>query len=113
MLRTGRDEFGDVGSGEVRSATGHDATDRPWPADGVVTLEDVAAVAADPRPGHVPGARSMPTADNLAPDGRFLSSDALADRYRGHADPVRGRAGAPGVAAGVGSARARPLRRVR
>jgi thiosulfate/3-mercaptopyruvate sulfurtransferase len=37
----------------------------------------------DARPGHVPGARSAPFADNLvAPGGKLLSADALAARYR-------------------------------
>lgn len=84
------------------------ATVRPWPAGAVASLDDVAAVAegasgavlldarateryrgdtvsVDPRPGHIPGARSMPTATNLGPDGRFLAPDELADRYRPHA----------------------------
>lgn len=83
------------------------ATARPWPADRIVTLDDVAAIAAgrsdavlldarsaerhrgevvavDPRPGHIPGARSAPTSDNLGPDGRFLPAAVLAERYAGH-----------------------------
>ena len=36
----------------------------------------------DPRAGHIPGATSAPWADNLGPDGRFLSPDALRARYR-------------------------------
>lgn len=35
----------------------------------------------DPRAGHVPGARSAPTAQNLGPDGRFLDADALTARF--------------------------------
>lgn len=35
----------------------------------------------DPRAGHVPGATSAPTAENLGPDGRFLPSDALRERF--------------------------------
>jgi len=35
----------------------------------------------DPRAGHVPGALSAPTAGNLGPDGRFLSTEALAERF--------------------------------
>ena len=31
----------------------------------------------DPRAGHIPGARSAPTAANLGPDGRFLAPDEL------------------------------------
>jgi thiosulfate/3-mercaptopyruvate sulfurtransferase len=36
----------------------------------------------DPRAGHVPGAVSAPTTDNLAPDGRFRSAAELAERFR-------------------------------
>jgi len=37
----------------------------------------------DARPGHVPGARSAPFAENLTgPGGRFLPEEALAARYR-------------------------------
>ncbi|OUE29677.1 3-mercaptopyruvate sulfurtransferase [Clavibacter michiganensis] len=35
----------------------------------------------DPRAGHVPGAVSAPTAENLALDGAFLPADALRARY--------------------------------
>ncbi|MBE2315918.1 sulfurtransferase [Solirubrobacter sp. CPCC 204708] len=35
----------------------------------------------DPRAGHIPGARSAPTTENLAPDGRFLAPDALRERF--------------------------------
>jgi thiosulfate/3-mercaptopyruvate sulfurtransferase len=35
----------------------------------------------DPRPGHIPGARSAPWSDNLGPDGRFLPPDVLRHRY--------------------------------
>ena len=37
----------------------------------------------DPVAGHIPTARNAPTADNLAPDGRFLAPDALAARFAG------------------------------
>lgn len=37
----------------------------------------------DPRPGHIPGAVSAPTADNLGTDGRMLPADALAQRFEG------------------------------
>ena len=36
----------------------------------------------DPRAGHIPGAVSAPTTDNLAPDGRFRSREELAARFR-------------------------------
>lgn len=35
----------------------------------------------DPVAGHVPGARSLPTGDNLAPDGRFLPAETLRARF--------------------------------
>lgn len=35
----------------------------------------------DPRAGHVPGAVSAPTTDNLAGDGTFLDEDALRARF--------------------------------
>jgi thiosulfate/3-mercaptopyruvate sulfurtransferase len=35
----------------------------------------------DPKAGHIPGARSAPTTANLAPDGRFLTAEALRARY--------------------------------
>jgi thiosulfate/3-mercaptopyruvate sulfurtransferase len=48
----------------------------------------------DPRAGHVPGAVSAPTADNVDADGRFLPADALAARFA-----------ALGVVAGAAAAR--------
>jgi len=36
----------------------------------------------DAYPGHIPTAVSAPTDGNLAADGRFLSADELAERYR-------------------------------
>ncbi len=48
----------------------------------------------DPRAGHIPGARSAPTVENLAPDGRFLDPAELRARFR--AIGVR-----PGVPVGV------------
>lgn len=35
----------------------------------------------DPRAGHIPGARSAPTGDNLAPDGRFRPVEELRVRF--------------------------------
>lgn len=35
----------------------------------------------DPRAGHIPGALSMPSADNLGPDGRFLPVEQLRDLF--------------------------------
>ena len=35
----------------------------------------------DPRAGHIPGARNVPCRDNVDDAGRFLSADALRDRF--------------------------------
>jgi thiosulfate/3-mercaptopyruvate sulfurtransferase len=35
----------------------------------------------DPRAGHVPGAVSVPTTENLGPDGRFRAADELGARF--------------------------------
>lgn len=35
----------------------------------------------DPRAGHIPGALSAPTADNLGPDGRFRTAEELRARF--------------------------------
>ncbi|MCE0762434.1 sulfurtransferase [Pseudonocardia kujensis] len=37
----------------------------------------------DPRAGHVPGAVSAPTGDNLGPDGRFRPTTELRERFAG------------------------------
>ncbi|MFE6867663.1 sulfurtransferase [Kitasatospora sp. NPDC057692] len=36
----------------------------------------------DPRAGHIPGARSAPTTENVGPDGRFRPAAELAARFR-------------------------------
>ncbi|MFC7406543.1 sulfurtransferase [Georgenia alba] len=38
----------------------------------------------DPRAGHVPGARSAPTTDNLDPAGAFRPAEELLDRFAAH-----------------------------
>ncbi|MBN9619716.1 MAG: sulfurtransferase, partial [Actinobacteria bacterium] len=38
--------------------------------------------AIDPRPGHVPGARSAPWAGNLDESGRFRPATQLRERFR-------------------------------
>jgi thiosulfate/3-mercaptopyruvate sulfurtransferase len=39
--------------------------------------------ALDPRPGHIPGARSAPTADNVGEDGSMLPAERLQERFAG------------------------------
>jgi thiosulfate/3-mercaptopyruvate sulfurtransferase len=48
----------------------------------------------DPRPGHIPGARSAPTTEHLRADGRFLEPAALRARFEALG-------AAPGVPIGV------------
>ncbi|NLF05950.1 MAG: sulfurtransferase [Actinomycetales bacterium] len=87
-------EAGDavVGPGDVTLTGGHlptadDDDAAAWPARGV--LLDARAgeryrgetEPVDPRAGHVPGAVSAPTIENLAADGRFLPRDQLAARF--------------------------------
>lgn len=101
----------DGGLAAWTAAGGDLATDdvAPEPGDVVLTgggmpvldLDDVEAFAAegilldaraaerfrgetepvDPRAGHVPGAVSAPTTDNLAPDGTFLPAEELRARF--------------------------------
>jgi thiosulfate/3-mercaptopyruvate sulfurtransferase len=71
----------------------------PWPADRIATADDAADRAnvvvdartrdrylgaenpIDTRFGHVPGAHSLPSRENLGPDGRFLPAGDLRARF--------------------------------
>jgi thiosulfate/3-mercaptopyruvate sulfurtransferase len=71
----------------------------PWPADRLATIDDAAdrsnvvidarqrerflgaADDLDPRAGHVPGARSVPTREHLGPDGRLKPVEQLRERF--------------------------------
>ncbi len=79
-------------------------TARPWPAERLASIEEVAAISAagapspvlidarprerfegepdavDPRAGHLPGALSVPCRENLAADGRLLPVEELRAR---------------------------------
>ncbi|MFP5322319.1 MAG: sulfurtransferase [Acidimicrobiia bacterium] len=91
------------------SPTPRPASPAPWPTAAIASLRDVTAIATgdsgdvlldaraaeryeggglalDPRPGHIPGARSAPITANLGPDGRFLPPAQLRERYQRHVD---------------------------
>lgn len=77
---------------------------KPWPPDQLVEIDEVQSMGfddgtlildarsaaryrgeknpVDEREGHIPGARSAPSSDNLGPDGRFMSPAELAERYQ-------------------------------
>ncbi|WP_345661949.1 sulfurtransferase [Streptomyces venetus] len=52
----------------------------------------------DPRPGHIPGAVSAPTGENLAADGTFLPPEVLRERFE-----KKGAAGATRIGVYCGS----------
>ena len=75
-------------------------TARPWPEGALASADEAAdprnAVIdarqrerylgegpdpVDPRPGHIPGAHSVPAREHLAPDGRLLGRDELRRRF--------------------------------
>ena len=75
-------------------------TARPWPQEALASADDAADPAnavidarqheryvgagpdpVDPRPGHIPGARSLPAREHLGPDGRLLDRDELRERF--------------------------------
>jgi thiosulfate/3-mercaptopyruvate sulfurtransferase len=74
-------------------------TAAPWPTGLIASGDDAADPAnvaidarqrerfegtphpADPRAGHIPGARSVSARDNVGPDGRLLAPEALRDRF--------------------------------
>lgn len=103
----------DGGYGAWRAAGGPVTAERPEVADtdfealpghlDILTAPEAAALArsgvlldarareryaglsepVDPVAGHIPGAVSAPTADNVDANGRFLSSDVLRERFEG------------------------------
>ena len=75
-------------------------TARPWPERALASADDAADRAnavidarpreryagagpdpVDPRPGHVPGARSLPAREHVGPDGRLLDRETLRARF--------------------------------
>lgn len=89
---------GELETAEPQRARGSFAV-RPWPAERLATIDDAASGAGvlidarpadrfrgenetlDARPGHIPGARSVPCRENVGADGRFLTADALRERF--------------------------------
>jgi thiosulfate/3-mercaptopyruvate sulfurtransferase len=73
---------------------------RPWPAERLAGIDDLhregrvlldardrnrftgASEPVDPRPGHIPGARSLPAREMLDASGRLLPDDALRTQLR-------------------------------
>ena len=93
----------DTDFGPGRIPTPATFTTQSWPVDRLVDADTAAAHAAaggalldarplerftgeqsqiDPRPGHIPGARSAPWSALLGADGRLLSIAALRDHFR-------------------------------
>jgi thiosulfate/3-mercaptopyruvate sulfurtransferase len=76
-------------------------TPRPWPAERLAEIDEVATTPdvvidgraaaryggapddLDPRSGHIPGARSLPTREHAGPDGRLQDREALRARFAG------------------------------
>ena len=75
-------------------------TPRPWPAEHLASIDEAADARnvvtdarprerylgdgpdpVDPRPGHIPGARSVPTREHLGADGRLLAREDLRRRF--------------------------------
>jgi thiosulfate/3-mercaptopyruvate sulfurtransferase len=95
-LLDGPDDLSETGAVQRPAAT---FTAKPWPPDAIATPEDAADRAnvtidgrqrerfdgtphpADPRAGHIPGARSASARDNVGPDGRILSLEDLRERF--------------------------------
>ncbi|MDF0531654.1 sulfurtransferase [Tsukamurella sp. 8F] len=77
--------------GDVVLAAGHLATVGIDDVADVPVLLDARAAEryrgevepVDPRAGHIPGARSAPTASNLLPDSRFRPASELREHYAG------------------------------
>lgn len=89
---------GELEPGEVHRTPAR-FTARPWPADRLAAIDEVAAGSAvvldaraperfagaedaiDPRHGHIPGSRNVPCRGHVGADGRLLPTPALVDRF--------------------------------
>jgi thiosulfate/3-mercaptopyruvate sulfurtransferase len=81
------------------AAAGGDFSVRPWPADVLADIEELAGPnvltvdarnrdrfigqqdPVDPRPGHVPGAVNVPCRENLDPRGRLVPAQTIRDHF--------------------------------
>lgn len=90
---------GPLESGETPPPAPGGVPERPWPADRIATIDEVAAGGAllidaraperyrgevepvDPRAGHIPGAVNLPYAGNLDAERRFAAPEALRERF--------------------------------
>jgi len=83
-----------VSPGDVTLASGHLRSVDPdgvaaLIADGVLVLDARpgeryrgAVTSLDPKPGHIPGAVSAPTVENITPEGTFRSAAELSARFQ-------------------------------
>ncbi|HEX3737868.1 MAG TPA: sulfurtransferase [Solirubrobacterales bacterium] len=90
-----------VEAGETSRPPAH-FTARPWPVERLATIDEAASAArggavvidarpadrfagapdeVDPRPGHIPGARSVPCRENVDAAGRLLPAAELRARF--------------------------------
>lgn len=104
-VRAWKESGGPLESGEAPAPAPGGFRARPWPAELLVSIDEAAHLArsgeavvldaragaryrgesepVDPRPGHIPGARSAPFSENLEADGRFRPDAALRERFAG------------------------------
>ena len=110
---------GDAVTSELARRVPATFTPRPWPADRLANLDDAVdrrnvvldarnrdryrgdVEPVDPRPGHIPGARSLPARENLGTDGRILPVPELRRRFA--AAGIEGRRAAASVISTCGS----------
>ena len=104
VLDGGIDEWpGELESGSARPRRRATFTPVPWPADHLVSIDDVASSVSnsgpllidardrsrfaggpdpvDPRSGHIPGAVSVPTREHLGAGGRIRAPEELRRRF--------------------------------
>jgi thiosulfate/3-mercaptopyruvate sulfurtransferase len=99
---TGWDGPLETGPQRTTGPAGHGSrfTPRPWPPQLIASIDEVAVTRdvlidarnrdrfegaapdpVDPRPGHIPGARSLPGRESLDARGRLLAPDVLRQHF--------------------------------